>query len=104
MPIAFRVRGRDELAHDLATFGLHRVQGHALLVAVHLHEPGPVAALGDRARVAVLAAVDLLDADHLGSEVGQHRGAERSRDVAAEVDHPYPVEHHGHIVSPLYAR
>src|SRR6266851_2712061 len=89
---------RDELPDDLAALRRSRVQGHAALVAVH-REEHRAAALGssaNRDEGAVLAAADPLDADHLGTEIAQQRGAERPRDIAAEIEDANPVEHTGH--------
>src|SRR5690606_5188525 len=40
-----------------------------------------------RADVAVLAAGETLDADHVGAEIGHQRSAVRSGDVAAEIEY-----------------
>ncbi len=77
---------RHQLPHDLLAGRLHGIEREAELVAPHLEEHGAFAALGDRRHPAVLAAVELLDADHLGAEVAQHGAAERPRDVPAEIE------------------
>src|SRR5260370_42048802 len=78
--------------HDLAAGRLHRVEREAKLVAAHLEEHRAFAALDDGRHPAVLAAVELLDADHLGAEVAQHRAAERAGDVPAEIENAYSFE------------
>src|SRR5260370_19658462 len=84
------------LLHDLAAGRLHRVECQAKLVAAHLEEHRAFAAFDDGRHPAVLAAVELLDADHLGAEVAQHRAAERTGDVAAEIENAYSFENAGH--------
>jgi hypothetical protein len=42
-----------------------------------------------------------LDADHLGAEIAEQRGAERSRDVAPEIEDANAVEHTRHQISPV---
>src|SRR5262249_35611888 len=56
------------------------------------------AGLGDGRLVAVLAALALLDADHLGALLGQQRGAVGAGDVAAEIQHPDTFEYARHVV------
>src|SRR6185312_4914373 len=82
--------------HDLAAGGLHRVEREAELVTAHLEEHGAFAARGDRSHPAVLAAVELFDADHLGAEVTQHGAAEGAGDVAAENENAYSVQNARH--------
>ena len=43
-----------------------------------------------REAVRALAHAGLLDLDHFGPEVAQHRGAERPCDENADVENPYP--------------
>src|SRR6267142_6328411 len=76
----------QQLFYDLAAGRLHRVQRQAELVAPHLEKHGAFATVGHRGEPTILAALDLLDADHLGTEVSQHRAAERTSDVAAEIE------------------
>ena len=45
---------------------------------------------------AVLAAAHPLDADHLGAEIAEQRGAKRPGDVAPEIEDANAVEHTGH--------
>src|SRR5260370_40196034 len=78
--------------HDLAAGRLHRVEREAKLVAAHLEEHRAFAALDDGRHPAILAAVQLLDADHLGAKVAQHRAAERAGDVPAEIENAYSFE------------
>ena len=91
----------DQLLHHLAAGGLHRVQRHAELVAAHLEEHRAFAALGDRRDPAVLAALELLDADHLGAEVAQHGSAEGAGDVPAEIEDANSFQNARHETSPL---
>ena len=95
---------RHQAAHDLAPLGLHRVQRQAALAAVALQEHRAGAVLRDRLYPSVLAAAQLLDADHVGAEVGQQRGAERPRDVAAEVEHAHARQHAGGVARVLRHR
>ncbi len=73
-----------------------RIERQAELVAAHLEEHRAFAALDDGRHPAVLAAVELLDADHFGAEVAQHRAAERTGDVAAEIENANTLEDPGH--------
>ena len=47
----------------------------------------------------ILAAAHAVDADHVGAEIGQQGGAERSRDVAAQVQNLDALEH-THLITP----
>src|SRR6202040_671336 len=78
------------------------------LVAVHRekHRAAAGERLGggsgaDRDHAAILAAADPLDADHLGTEIAQQCGAERSRDVAPEIEDANAFEHTSHAFLPL---
>src|SRR5262249_58083430 len=62
------------------------VERHRALVTVHHQEHRARAVVGDRRHPAILAAAGALDADHVGTEVGQERRAVRSGDVAPEVE------------------
>ena len=90
---------RDQFLHDLAAGRLHRVEREAELVAAHLEEHRAFAALDDRRHPAILAAVELLDADHLGAEIAQHGAAERAGDVAAEIENADTFENAWHWLS-----
>ena len=57
--------------------------------------PPPSGAGADRDERAVLAAADPLDADHLGAEIAEQRGAERPGDIAAEIENADAVEYAG---------
>jgi hypothetical protein len=81
------VGGLHQLAHDLLAFGPHRVERHAALVAVHLQVERAFAGRRDRRLVAVLAAITLLDPDHLGAVLGHQRRTIRTRNVPAEIEH-----------------
>ena len=87
------VAARDQLAHDLAALGRVGVEHQRPLAAIHLHVQAALAAGGQRQQVAVFAAADLVDADHVGTVVGQQRTAERAGDEAAEVKHADAGEH-----------
>src|SRR5258707_10853788 len=49
----------------------------------------------------VVAAVRLLDLDHLGAHVAEDHAGHRSRDRLPDFDHPDAREWPGHCVSPL---
>jgi len=95
------IRGLHQLSHDLPSLGPHRVERHAALVAVHLQEQGAFAGRGDRRLEPILAALALLDADHLGAVLGHERRAIGPGDIAAEVEHPYAIEHASHPLAPF---
>ena len=82
-------------------FRLGRIQGHAALVAVHLQERGALAVLGDGNDIAVLAAGDLFDADHVRAEIGEQRRTIGAGDVAAEIENPNAVKNLGHARLPV---
>ena len=84
----------DQVVEHLAPFGLRQVQRHALLVPVDGKE---VCALpiGEEWRPHHphrVAAVRLLDLDHLGPQVRYEHGAVRPRQHPSEVQHPHPGE------------
>src|SRR6266403_1903913 len=54
----------------------------------------------DRDHPTILPAADPLDADHLGAEIAEQRGAERSRDIAPEIEDANAVEHTSHQMPP----
>ena len=87
---------RHQLPHDLLAGRLHGIERQAELVPPHLQEHGAFAALGDGGHPAVLAAVELLDAYHLGAEVAQHRAAERTGDITSEIENANPLKNAGH--------
>ena len=91
------VRRRDEPALDLAPFVRRRIKGQALLVAIDLEvrDPG-VVRLAHPVDEAVLPASGLLHPDDLRSEVAEQCRAPRPRDVAPEVENPYPFQHSRH--------
>ena len=78
------------------------VERHAELVAVHRqeHRAAAIRPRADRDQAAILAAAKPLDADHLGAEVAEQRGAERAGDVAAEIEDADTVENTSHRSSP----
>jgi len=90
-----------KLLYDLAAGRLRRVQRQAELVAPHLEKHGAFATVGHRGEPTILAARELLDADHLGTKVSQHRAAERTSDVAAEIENANSLQNasHGRLAS-----
>ena len=82
---------------DLGAVARTRIQRHAAFVAAPLHETGTIAAFGNRSRPAVFAAIDLFDADHVGTEIGEQRRAERAGNVAAEIENANAFEHGCHV-------
>ena len=99
-PLAGKIRnhdvgGCDQPAQDFASPSRHGIKRQAPLVAVPLQEAGAIVSLRTREVLeSVVAAFDSLDADDVGSEVGEHGGAHRSCDVASHVDHPDSAQHH----------
>ncbi len=69
------------------------------LVAVHLQEQRALAGLGDRRLKAILAALALFDADHLGAVLRHQHRAIRSGDISSEVEHTDAFEHTYHLRS-----
>ena len=90
------VGGGDEATQHVAARRLRRVQRHAPLVAADLEEQRTRTVGRHRRHEAVLGAVELLDADDVGAEVGQVGGQARAGDVPAEVEHPDVVQNAGH--------
>ena len=91
------VGGGHELPHDHAALGRRGIERHRALVAVHDQEERAHAVRADRRDPAVLAAASPLDADDVGAEIRQERGAVRPGDVAPEVEDADPRENVGHI-------
>ena len=91
------IGGGHELPHDQAALGRGGIERHRALVAVHDQVEGAHAVRADRRDPAVLAAASPLDADDVGAEIGQERGAVRPGDVAPEVEDADPRENVGHI-------
>ncbi len=87
------VRRLDQPAHHVMPARLHRIQRHAALVAVHLHEEAAFAVGGDRGLEAVLAAGALFDPDHVRAEFGQQRRAVGPGDVAPEIQDANARQH-----------
>ena len=83
----------DQPAGDLGALGRGRVERERALVAVALQEGAALAAVGDRLDPAVLAALALLDPDHVGAHVGEDGAAPRRGDEPPVVEHPDAVEH-----------
>ena len=82
----------QEPAGDLRPFRRGGVEGEGALVAVALEEGPALAALGHGLHPAVLAALALLDPDHVRAHVGQDGAAPGRGDEAAVVEHPHPLE------------
>src|SRR5262249_59573379 len=80
----------DELEQDRSAGVRPQVELNAALAAV----------VGDEIRTVLLpakgpegiAALRMLDLDHVGAEVGQDHAPERSRDYGAELDHAHALE------------
>src|SRR6266446_1909374 len=66
--------------------GVPQVERDALLVAVEREEGDRHAVRGRVAVAALVAAARRLDLDHLGTQVGEDRGAERPRQEAGQVE------------------
>ncbi|HMO49172.1 MAG TPA: hypothetical protein PKB14_24510 [Rubrivivax sp.] len=76
----------DQLAHDAPPVVVPQIQRQAALVAVHLQVQPALAGLGGSRHAAVLAAFDALDADRVGAQVAEQRGAAGAGDEAAEIE------------------
>src|SRR5262245_26407634 len=77
----------QQFLHHRLALGLGEVERHALLAPVEGHEEMAFAgAARARALARVVAAVGILDLDHLGAHVGQDLCAHGSRDHAGEID------------------
>jgi hypothetical protein len=84
----------DELEQDRSAGVRAQVELDAALAAV----------VGDEIRTVLLAAkgperiaaLRMLDLDHVGAEVGQHHARERSRDHGAQLDDAHALENVGH--------
>ena len=87
----------DQAAHHRCGPRMHRIQREGALVAVHLQEQRAIAVGRDRGGPAVLAALTLLDPDHVGAVLGEQCGAIGPRDVAAEVQYPDAGEYAGSV-------
>src|SRR5438552_10563970 len=87
-----------EPAHHFASLGPIHVERERALVAVYLQEECTLATLGDGGHEAILAAPDPIDANHIGAEIGQQRGTERSGYEAAEINNAYPFKDLRHLL------
>ena len=84
----------DELEQDRSALVRAQVELNAALAAI----------VGDEIRTVLLAAkgperiaaLRMLDLDHLRAEVGQHHARKRSRDHGAQLDHAHALENVGH--------
>ena len=82
------VGGRDQLQHDLAARGRLQIDREAFLVAV----VGRKEARAGRRQVARVVAVERLDLDHFGAEIGEHQAAGRPHHHVHEFDDAHAVE------------
>ncbi|MGY4458807.1 hypothetical protein ACVWYI_002767 [Bradyrhizobium sp. LB13.1] len=94
------VRGRNQAAHHLLPFRLHRIEREALLVAIDLKKQRAFATLSHRRHEAILAAVALLHANDLGAEFGQQGRAIRPCDIAPEIENAYARQNSPHPFLP----
>ena len=91
------VGGSHQPVQDLAGSGRQRIERQTAFVPVPLQEAGAVVP-GRSGQIleAIVAALHALDADHVGTEVTQHRRAHRAGDEPPHVDHANSVENHAH--------
>ena len=86
----------EQSVHQRLAVGLGEIERHALLAPVVGHEEVALALLAAGARTGalarVVAAVRVLDLDHLGAHVGEHLGTHGTRDHAGEIDDANAVE------------
>ena len=81
------IDGERQLARQLQVTGVFQIQGHGALVAIERGEVLAVA-VGDRRPAAQrVAAVRVLDLDHVGAHVRQQHAAERPRRHIANLQH-----------------
>jgi hypothetical protein len=93
------VGDRGEPVHDLARLGLLEIEREALLVAVVRLEVEVQLGLLARDRddpTARVAAFLVLELDHLGAEVAEHRARHRTLLPDGPVDHAQAFERHRH--------
>jgi hypothetical protein len=98
------VSGRDQPAHHLLPFRLHRIERDAFLVAVDLQEQRALAAFTDRRHETVLAAVAFLHANDFRTEFRQQCRAIGPRDIAPEIEDANALQnspHRSFLVRPL---
>ena len=94
----------DELEEELLALGALEVDLDAFLVAVEADEVRGLAAGQRRSpRARDVARASRLELDHLRPEVGEHGGAEGSRERVAEVEHPDVLQRHLHQRPPATA-
>ena len=87
-----RVGAVHEPQQDLAALGRAEVERDGALAAVRVLEGERRLAHGRGAVAIVVARLRALDLDHLGAEVGEHRGRERPRDDAREIEDAEALE------------
>ena len=92
-------RGADQLADQLLPARRAKVDRDRALALV---EPGPEeagAVVGHRPAVAVEAAADRVEADHVGPELGQRHPSQRRGDVGRALDHAHAGQDPGHAAT-----
>jgi hypothetical protein len=95
--LGHHVELRGEVEDELATLGSLEVDADRALVEVVAQEGrthrAPLGVGHGRQRAAArVAALGVLDLDHLGAETGQELGGERQRLHLFQGQHPHPVE------------
>jgi hypothetical protein len=79
---------RHQLADDGAAVGRDRVERHRALVPVHDQEHRSHVVVAYRGDPPVLAAAQALDADDVGSEIGEQSRTVRPCDVPSKIKDP----------------
>ena len=83
-------------AHEgLAPGRALEIDGEAPLAPVRVAEIDRVAALGGPDRAGGIAALRILDLDHVRTVIGHHHRQVRARQEPGEIQHPDPFELHG---------
>ena len=84
---------RQQVVDDLQAFGALQIHGDGPLVAVHRAVVGGLGLADANAPVArVIAALGVLDLDHLGAEIGQHHAAHRARKHPRQIEHAHAFQ------------
>ncbi|MNV72575.1 hypothetical protein D3C71_1656760 [compost metagenome] len=84
---------RQQIVDDLQAFGRLQVHGDGPLVAVHRAVVGGLGLADAHAPVArVVAALGVLDLDHLGAEIGQHHAAHRAGKHPRQIKHAHAFQ------------
>src|SRR5262245_26695963 len=95
------IRLLDETIDDLARLGLLQVDGEAAFVAVvgleiEVRAIAEIDAAQFGHAAAGIAADAFFNFDHVGTEIAEHRRADRSLLPDGPIDDSYPVERHRH--------